>query len=52
MENHNIKIKIDTTSNDEFKEMGYVGPLIGEYAVKYLCKQPWRTSEQIGHAWV
>ena len=26
--------------------------LIGEYAMKYLCKEPRRASEQTGHSWV
>ena len=28
------------------------GILVGEYALKYLCKQPCRTSELTGHKWV
>jgi len=29
-----------------------VAALMGEYAVKHLCKEPCRTSELTGHAWV
>ena len=32
--------------------MVHVVALIGEYEIKYLCKQPRRTTEQTGHAWV
>nr|KYP47354.1 hypothetical protein KK1_031037 [Cajanus cajan] len=29
-----------------------VSALISEYAIKYLCKEPCRSSDQTGHSWV
>lgn len=37
---------------DDITEVGEVSALISEYAKKYLCKVPCRTSEQIGHSWL
>ena len=34
------------------KQVEDVSALIGEYAMKYLCKAPCRTSEQTSHPWV
>ena len=48
MENWNENSEDD----DDMEEAYYVGALIGEYAVRHLCKEPRRTSEQTGHAWV
>ena len=38
MENQNREIKTNTTQDDDFEEMVYVSALVGEHAIKYLCK--------------
>ncbi|KAJ8533606.1 hypothetical protein K7X08_006930 [Anisodus acutangulus] len=37
---------------DIFQQAFFVSALVGEYAVKNLCKEPCRSSELTGHAWV
>ena len=49
MENQNREIETNATLDDEFEEIVYIGALIGEYTIIYLCKQSWRTSEQTSH---
>lgn len=38
--------------NDIIESASYVVALIGNYAIRHLCKESCRTSEHIGHAWV
>ena len=46
MENSNGEPKHNTIEDDDFmEEVDYVVALVGEYAVKHLCKEPCRTSE-------
>ena len=53
MENWNGEPNVNTTEDDDFmEEANHVAALVGEYAVRHLCKEPRRTSEQTGHAWV
>lgn len=37
---------------DDIRENEEVSALIGQYTVKYLCKEPRRDGDQTGHAWV
>ncbi|KAK7276933.1 hypothetical protein RIF29_18082 [Crotalaria pallida] len=47
------QFKQDTNEDDAImEEASYVGALVGEYAIRHLCKEPCRTREQSGHAWV
>ncbi|XP_024641527.2 uncharacterized protein [Medicago truncatula] len=46
---HNTQEEED---DDTFEESYILAALLGEYATKYLCKEPCRTSELTGHAWV
>ena len=50
----NLGDEIDFNEIDEMivPMAGMAGILVGEYALKYLCKQPCRTSELTGHKWV
>ena len=51
--NSNETLEIDTDEDEDIMQETYlVAALIGQYAVNHLCKQPCRTSEQTGHAWV
>ncbi|XP_050897585.1 uncharacterized protein LOC127104449 [Lathyrus oleraceus] len=42
----------DDDDDEFFQQASFVAALIGEYAVSQLCKEPCRTSELSGHAWV
>ena len=46
------EFKILSIVEDDMKEDEEVSALICEYAEKYICKEPCRTSEQTGHSWV
>ncbi|XP_058727711.1 uncharacterized protein LOC131599327 [Vicia villosa] len=43
----------ESNEDDEiFEQASLVATLTGGYALKYLCKEPCRTSELTGHTWV
>jgi len=44
----------EASNEDEyiFEQASLVVALVGEYAVNHVCKEPCRTSELTGHAWV
>ena len=46
------EFKILSIVEDNMKEDEEVSALIGEYAVKYICKELRKTSEQTSHSWV
>jgi len=41
----------DDDDDDLMENASYVSALVGEYSVKYLCKEPCRTNNHTGHSW-
>ncbi|XP_028785369.1 uncharacterized protein LOC114741284 [Neltuma alba] len=52
MEHWNDDLENNYDEDDVLDEAVIVSALVSEYAVTYLCKEPCRTSDQTGHAWV
>ncbi|XP_058755134.1 uncharacterized protein LOC131628278 [Vicia villosa] len=52
MDGWNEYFEYNTQDDDDFEDVFFVAALVGEYAVNNLCKEPCRTSQLTGHAWV
>uniref|UniRef100_A0A151UEX5 DUF8040 domain-containing protein n=1 Tax=Cajanus cajan TaxID=3821 RepID=A0A151UEX5_CAJCA len=52
VEDQNEESTLISILQEDVNEAEDVSALISEYAIKYLCKEPCRSSDQTGHSWV